>query len=63
MVEAEIAPFAVRVECPGKLPSREVITNSIHLIKKRLKYETDPDKRYRLKTIRRELSRLRQELQ
>lgn len=50
------------MENPVKLPNREVITNAIHLIKKRLKYETDPDKRYRLKTIRREMSQLRNQL-
>lgn len=57
-----MAEFLTKVQNPVKMPSREDLTLSIHGVKRRLKYETDPDKRYVLKTIRRELSYLRHQL-
>jgi hypothetical protein len=57
-----MAEFLTKVENPVKLPDREVLTNSIHGVRKRLKVEMDPEKRRKLKVIRHELSLLRAQL-
>jgi hypothetical protein len=57
-----MAEFMTKVANPVKMPSHEDLTLSIHGVRRRLKKEMDPEKRYRLMIIGQQLRLLRKQL-
>lgn len=58
-----IPPFSRKVEGIEKvLPSREVLTRCIGGLKRQARHESDPDKKYRLEVIRKEIEDLRRSI-
>lgn len=62
LTEEQMMPVAMVVKQPFKLPSKKVLSRSCNGIAKRLRKETDPGKRYRLKAMKEEMEWLIEQL-